>query len=46
LEFSETMLAKARNNAEKLGYSNVEFVAGANKKEAYLEIINRAEFLF
>lgn len=28
LDFSEEMLAKARNNARKLGYSNVDFVAG------------------
>jgi arsenite methyltransferase len=28
LDFSEEMLAKARKNAEKLGYKNVEFVAG------------------
>ncbi len=28
LDFSEEMLAKARSNAQKLGYSNVEFVAG------------------
>lgn len=28
MDFSETMLEKARNNAGKLGYSNVEFIAG------------------
>ena len=28
LDFSDTMLDKARKNAEKLGYSNVEFMAG------------------
>jgi arsenite methyltransferase len=28
LDFSEEMLAKARQNADKLGYNNVEFIAG------------------
>lgn len=28
LDFSDTMLEKARKNVEKLGYTNVEFVAG------------------
>jgi len=28
LDFSEEMLAKARSNAQKLGFTNVEFVAG------------------
>ncbi|MFC2102358.1 arsenite methyltransferase, partial [Bacteroidota bacterium] len=28
LDFSDTMLDKARKNVEKLGYTNVEFVAG------------------
>jgi len=28
LDFSETMLAKARKNVEKLGYTNVEFIQG------------------
>jgi arsenite methyltransferase len=28
LDFSEEMLSKARRNAEKLGYENVEFIAG------------------
>ena len=28
LDFSEEMLAKARQNVERLGYSNVEFLAG------------------
>lgn len=28
LDFSQEMLARARNNADKLGYTNVEFVAG------------------
>jgi arsenite methyltransferase len=28
LDFAEVMLAKAKNNAQKLGYSNVEFIRG------------------
>ena len=28
IDFSDQMLAKARSNAQKLGYTNVEFVAG------------------
>ncbi|MBC8458176.1 MAG: arsenite methyltransferase [Deltaproteobacteria bacterium] len=28
LDFSDNMLEKARKNAEKLGYSNIEFIAG------------------
>ncbi|TSA28000.1 MAG: methyltransferase domain-containing protein [Bacteroidetes bacterium] len=28
LDFSDTMLEKARRNAEKMGYTNVEFIAG------------------